>query len=87
MGPFSYPDFIKLNLISGITTYEYVRAHRLALEPQAQNQLSDPTPEEQNKKDSQYQTTDRYVKLLATNYTTKWRLAKEKPNLCISNSS
>lgn len=42
----------------GITTYEYVRAHRLALEPQAQNQLSDPTPEEQNKKDSQYQTTD-----------------------------
>ena len=50
---------VKLNLISGITTYEYVRAHRLALEPQAQNQLSDPTPEEQNKKDSQYQTTDR----------------------------
>ena len=54
-----YPKLIKLNLISGITTYEYVRAHRLALEPQAQNQLSDPTPEEQNKKDSQYQTTDR----------------------------
>ena len=39
----------------GITTYEYVRAHRLALEPQI-NQLSDP---EQNKKaENQDQTAD-----------------------------
>ena len=38
----------------GITTYEYVRAHRLALEPQTM-QLSDPN---QTTKENQDQTTD-----------------------------